>query len=466
MKNKKLYYIAIVLVIVIVGGIFFMNDSSITFVDKKPVIEINTNFDAYANISSVKDGTADEVVIDTSALNTEVLGEYPVIYTYKDEVKKLMVKVVDRVAPEFETVETTICENEIIDASLFVKDIKDATNTKVYLKDNYTFTAGEQKEVIVVVEDEGGNKTEKPVLLNVDEPDYEAPVVNDEGHFQVMAGKEVNLMDNLFVSDNWDKAVSVTADLSNIDTSKEASYEVNYIAKDRAGNQSEFTRTLKVLPAYPESIEKNEEKVVYLTFDDGPSANTGEVIDILKSYGVTATFFVTGNRPEYNHFIKEAYDAGNTIGLHSFSHDYELIYSSVDAYFKDLNELGKMVEEITGEYPRYIRFPGGSSNMISANYTDGIMSTLTKEVIRRGFQYYDWNIGGIDASGNNVPAKLIYEDAIAYIENNRNILFHDTDAKDTTIEALPEIIEYFLEEGYTIKAIDDTSFTPHHQVNN
>lgn len=95
------------------------------------------------------------------------------------------------------------------------------------------------------------------------------------------------------------------------------------------------------------------------------------------------------------------------IGLHTYCHDYKTVYTSVDAYFDDLNKIGNMVKDLIGFVPRYIRFPGGSSNTISRKYSQGIMTILSKEVINRGYQYYDWNGDSTDASGNNVPVSKL-----------------------------------------------------------
>lgn len=88
---------------------------------------------------------------------------------------------------------------------------------------------------------------------------------------------------------------------------------------------------------------------MYLTFDDGPSQNTDKVIEILNKYNAKATFFVIGTHPEFNDNIKKAYDAGHTIGLHTYTHNYEGVYSSIDAYFDDLEAVNDMVEKVTGE---------------------------------------------------------------------------------------------------------------------
>jgi len=188
-------------------------------------------------------------------------------------------------------------------------------------------------------------------------------------------------------------------------------------------------------------------------------------LDILDKYDAKATFFVTGNGQKYNSYIKEAYDAGHTIGLHTYSHNYS-IYTSEETYFEDLTKIGNMVKDIIGYVPKYIRFPGGSSNTVSKKYCSGIMSDLVDAVHEKGYEYYDWNVSSGDASGNNVAVSKIVKNSTSSNANSIVILMHDTDAKDTTVEALSEIIEYYQNKGYVFKGIDDSSYTAQHSVNN
>ena len=212
--------------------------------------------------------------------------------------------------------------------------------------------------------------------------------------------------------------------------------------------------------------EARKEKVVYLTFDDGPSANTEKVLDILKKENVKATFFVTGNNPKYNHLMKRAKEEGHAIGLHTYTHDYSKVYSSEEAYFDDLQNISDLVEKVTGEKTKILRFPGGSSNLVSAKYTKGIMSSLTKRVKEKGYQYFDWNCDSTDAAGNNVPVERLVKNASSGQGEQINVLMHDTDAKDTTVEALPQIIKSYRSRGYVFQALTEKSFAPRHKVNN
>lgn len=152
--------------------------------------------------------------------------------------------------------------------------------------------------------------------------------------------------------------------------------------------------------------------------------------------------------------------------MHTYSHDYKTVYASPEAYFDDLTKVGNMVKDIIGFVPKYVRFPGGSSNTVSRKYCPGIMTVLSRELINRGYQYYDWNGDSTDASGNNVAVSKLIANATASKANNINILFHDTAAKSTTVQALPAIIENYKARGYRFEAITDSSFVPHQGINN
>lgn len=206
-------------------------------------------------------------------------------------------------------------------------------------------------------------------------------------------------------------------------------------------------------------------KTIWLTFDDGPSANTEKVLDILDRYGVKATFFVTNEEPQYASMIKEAYDRGNTIGLHSYTHEYS-IYASEDSFFNDLDQIGAVVKDQIGYVPCFIRFPGGASNTVSAKYCRGIMTKLTQDVQARGYQYFDWNIScGDGAAGHTADELAAYAtDDADY--SNVMLLMHDSAGHEATVDALPAIIEHYQQEGYTFKAIDRTALASHQKVNN
>ena len=197
----------------------------------------------------------------------------------------------------------------------------------------------------------------------------------------------------------------------------------------------------------------SDEKIAYLTFDDGPSINTEKLLDILDRYNVKATFFVI-----YHKNMEKKYKAiaerGHTIALHSYTHSYSKIYKTEKGYYQDLNKIHDYVEKVTGVDSRIIRFPGGSSNTVSKKYNKTIMKTLKKSVTEKGYVYHDWNIDSSDASGINRDPDLLVSRVKAGLKKNKpvvDILMHDTGkSKTTTVEALPRIIEAVQASGYTI----------------
>ena len=215
------------------------------------------------------------------------------------------------------------------------------------------------------------------------------------------------------------------------------------------------------------NFDAPETKTVYLTFDDGPSANTQPVLDILDRYGIKATFFVTNINPEYKDMIRECYRRGHTIGMHTYSHDYAQVYASLDAYWQDLGMISDIVREQIGYVPCFIRFPGGSSNTVSANYTPGIMTELSQEVVAAGYQYYDWDASCGDGA-EHTAEELVEATKIDTSYGYQSIVFlaHDGAEKQATVEALPSIIEYFQSEGYAFAPLDRSTCVPHHGIGN
>lgn len=206
--------------------------------------------------------------------------------------------------------------------------------------------------------------------------------------------------------------------------------------------------------------------ICYLTFDDGPSDNTLKILDILDSYGIKATFFVVGTaKTEY---MPQIVTRGHAIGLHSTTHNYSTIYADVNSYLADIQQISDIVYNTTGVRSNIIRFPGGSSNMVSAQYCKGIMSDLTVRMPQLGYSYYDWNVSSGDASAARVPAATIVNNVLkgAKGKNSICVLMHDTGAKTTTVEALPAIIEGLDAMGFRFAPLTAEVYGYHQAVNN
>lgn len=460
--------IAVLLVVLIVSVIacYFMFRCPIVFKQENIKVEINEEFDALKNVEKVKNGNIKDIKVNTKHVKFDKLGKYKVIYTFNDKDYEIPLEVVDTKKPKFDIVDLDIDLGMKVKAKDMVTNVDDATKTKVKFKKKYKFNHEGETSVVVQVIDEAGNVSEKKGKVKLFKDDI-GPEINGIEEMTIVKGGKVDYKLGISVSDNRDPNPTLNIDDSKVNVDKLGKYKVIYTAKDRSGNKVVKERIIKVVEKKDiGTLQQSNEKIVYLTFDDGPSENTQKILDILDRYNVKATFFVTGENQKYNYLIQEAHKRGHTIGLHTYCHDYKTVYTSVDAYFDDLNKIGNMVKDLIGFVPRYIRFPGGSSNTISRKYSQGIMTILSKEVINQGYQYYDWNGDSTDASGNNVPVSKLIANATSSKANNINILFHDTKAKSTTVEALPAIIENYLARGYRFEAINDNSFVPHQSINN
>lgn len=194
------------------------------------------------------------------------------------------------------------------------------------------------------------------------------------------------------------------------------------------------------------------DKVVYLTFDDGPSALTEDVLDILDEYGVKATFFVVAKDDETSkQRLREIADRGHAIGLHSYTHDYRKIYASVDAFLDDFAKEREIIYSATGEYPTMFRFPGGSVN----SYNKKTAKAIIDEMTRRGYTYYDWNVSSGDAE-YGATRESIYRDTITQTKARTKaiVLCHDTNAKGDTVSQLPAILKELKQSGYRFDKLD------------
>ena len=214
-------------------------------------------------------------------------------------------------------------------------------------------------------------------------------------------------------------------------TEEEASADVQTLE-----NQNVWSESSGTTPA-DSGIHK-----VYLTFDDGPSANTDQILDILDEYGVKATFFVVG-KEGYNDQYRRIVEEGHTLGMHSYSHVYRDIYESVEAYGQDLEKLHTYLYELTGVDSRIVRLPGGSSNTVSKDKIQDIIAYLGQQ----GMTYYDWNVSSGDAASGYVSAQQIADNVLNHVSEHHTsiVLMHDASGKNTTVEALPIILEKILE---------------------
>lgn len=261
------------------------------------------------------------------------------------------------------------------------------------------------------------------------------------------------------------------ANVLEYDKSKDELNEIVYQLNEENEKKDNIKRTFDEKTKKKEELEKTlsekqslSGKIVYLTFDDGPSEYTMDILNTLDKYNAKATFFVTCS-DKLSKISKEIVKRGHTIALHTCTHRYKDIYKSEEAYFKDLNAVSDKVFESTNVRSKYVRFPGGSSNTVS-RFNKGIITRLSGKLTNRGYKYYDWNVDSNDAAGAN--KEQVYANVMESLQmNNKNVytvLMHDT--KIATRDALDSIIKDVLDMGYTFSNINDYSPTVHHLINN
>ncbi len=201
-----------------------------------------------------------------------------------------------------------------------------------------------------------------------------------------------------------------------------------------------------------ETAEVTAAHKVYLTFDDGPSIYTQEILDILDSYDVKATFFVLGKEKEsLKEMLKSIAEGGHTLGMHSYSHKYSEVYASVESFAEDLAKIQNYIYEATGVWSTVYRFPGGSSNTVSKIS----METFAKYLDEQGIVFFDWNSASGDGGAQLLSVETLVENSMKGILKRETtvILMHDSASKRTTVDALPVLIE-------SILALEDTVILP------
>ncbi len=200
---------------------------------------------------------------------------------------------------------------------------------------------------------------------------------------------------------------------------------------------------------------------VYLTFDDGPSANTSRILDVLDDYNVKATFFVVGKTDDESKALyKRIVDEGHTIAMHSYSHNYSDLYQSLDSFSADFERIQNTIYDATGVESHLYRFPGGSSNQVSNTN----MSEYIRYLNEHNITYMDWNVSSGDATSAAYTADELVENVMSDVVKYKTsvVLLHDADGKTTTVDALPKMIESLQSQGALILPIsEDTTLIQH-----
>ncbi len=427
--------------------------------DKMEVVYPNVYEEPGVKLSRLGKEIKGNVKIDGNVDSTKI-GNYKVTYTYKEAFLERTitrrVSIVDKDLPTLTLMgskELKICPNKVYEEEGYVaQDNYDGDLTANVVKEE------KDGEIIYTVKDSSGNETKD--IRAIEYLDDTLPEISLTGAnpLYVTVGSSYN-EPGYSASDNCDGDLTSNVSVEgSVNASTIGTYVLTYSVTDSSNNVTKVERKVIVYKPEPNT------GVIYLTFDDGPHAtNTAKILDALKRQGVKATFFVTMSGPD-NMILRE-YQEGHTVALHTASHDYKTVYSSVEGYFNDLNQVSERVKRITGQTSYIIRFPGGSSNTVSRHYSQGIMTTLTREVENRGYRYYDWNVSSGDA-GDTTSSDGVYSNVVNGLRKNRAnvVLMHDI--KSFTADAVERIIIYGKNNGYTFLPITMSTPTVHQTVNN
>lgn len=206
-----------------------------------------------------------------------------------------------------------------------------------------------------------------------------------------------------------------------------------------------------------------QKKCVYLTFDDGPTDNiTPQILDTLRRYGVKATFFQIGSLIDANpDMARRVYEEGHLLANHTNAHNYAKLYVSTDTFMNEINECYEKIKSVTGDenYFKLVRFPGGGFESSADSYSP-VKQECKKTLKQYGFYYCDWNALTGDAEGKKKDAQELLEYMIENLDGEDNVvvLMHDAAAKQATADALGSVIEYFMDQGYTFKTLDQIDY--------
>ena len=402
-------------------------------------------------------------------VNTDVPGDYTLTYQAnfrgRSYTAKRLVHVEDREAPELALTgqaEVTVSRYDLFqDPGATARDRCDGDLTaSIQVTDK---ASGDVHTLTYTVTDKAGNAATATRRVTV--RDIVAPVITLSGQRELFVPLGGAYQEPGYTAQDdadGDLTASVTR-AGTVNTASPGVYTLTYTVTDKAGNTATATRQVSV---YENSSGGSP---VYLTFDDGPSDRvTPRVLDTLKEYNVHATFFIVNYGESGKALIRRMIDEGHTVAIHGYSHDYAAIYKSDEAFMQNIYRLRDRLRSDFGYEAAIIRFPGGSSNTVSRQYSVGIMSRLAQRVQAEGFTYFDWNVSSGDAAGTPASSGQIYNNVTSALRHGRSnvVLMHDAGAKGTTADALPDIIRYCLANGYSIQPITPATKPVHHGIAN
>ena len=396
-------------------------------------------------------------------VNTSKLGKYKAVYDIKYHLRRFYIErtvnVVDNkepvITPNMEKLERDYCTH---------KDKKELTYTVI---DNYDgeITENIKKEeidnnIVISVTDNSGNKA----ILNIpidygEKPANYIKLTGGDTLYVVLNGTYKEQGAGYFdgCGAKLDDEVKISG---SVNTKKTGTYEITYSVSDG-------TKKVRKVVVYKENQSvitgSGNGKVLYFTFDDGPSSYTTKILNTLDKYNVKATFFVTNQFPSYVHLIKDEYERGHTVAVHTYTHNYN-IYKSVDAYVNDFNKMNAIIEKYTGTRSRLFRFPGGSSNTVSRSYSKGVVKKIANKMTNDGYVYFDWDVSSGDAAG--ASRSKIYSNVVNGVKSCKKCVILMHDIKSTTASELDNILSALTKAGYRFGTLSTSGPIVHHTIAN
>lgn len=312
------------------------------------------------------------------------------------------------------------------------------------------------------VSDLSGNTAVQKRQIRYNDPIPPVLTLSGDGEIAMTAGKAY-VEPGYSAIDNCDGDITANVKVTGyVDGYQPGTYTVDYTVQDSYGNQVSASRRVKVVEHPVQEYVANPDKVIYLTFDDGPGPDTPYLLDILHKYNVKATFFVVNTG--FVDTIRRTAQEGHTVAIHTASHRFKDIYASEDAYFQDLYAMQSVIYDLIGVQSTILRFPGGSSNTIS-DFNKGIMTRLTKQVKEKGFRYFDWNVDSMDSGGAKTETQ-VFNNVVNGIGDKEMAVVLQHDIKSFSIGAVERIINWGLENGYTFLPLDMNSPVCEHNILN
>lgn len=467
MKRKKLLWLILPLCIILTAAaattvfLFQQNRYALTMTmegDTVIAVELGQDFrdpGAHAAGYDRLRGDIRTEVTCTGSVDTNALGVYRLRYqaVFRDKVCTAYrdVHVVESLAPvialvsdpEGYTLPNAPYEEEGFTASDWADG--DLTGQVVRTEENGVVT--------YTVTNSAGLTTSVQRPIRYDDP--VAPQILLEGGTELTVPGGKPYQDPGFTaSDNVDGDLTQQVAVSGtVDAYRPGVYPVTYSVTDQWGNTATVQRNVNVVVDL-KNPETSTGKIIYLTFDDGPGKYTGQLLDVLAKYDAKASFFVvsSGNMAITQRMVNE----GHTVAIHSATHNYASIYASDEAFFADLYRMQEIIAANCGQTTYLMRFPGGSSNSVSAAYSKGIMSRLVKAVREKGFCYFDWNVDSNDAGGAKT-AEEVFQNVTRGIEGKDTAIVLQHDIYGFSVEAVEKIIVWGLANGYIFLPLTEGS---------